>query len=133
MSGGAWEYTMGNMSSASGSYTFYPSSSGFASSWYTTSTAKYVTTYANGSSDTNQTAYNRGRLGDATGEVVLSTGGTGGWYSDYAYFPCSSHSWFSRGGYYGNSSDAGVFGFARNGGLSGSAYSSRAALVLLSS
>ena len=133
MSGGAFEYVMGNMSSASGSYTFYPSSSGFASSWYTTSTAKYVTTYANGSSYSDQTAYNRGRLGDATGEVVLSTGGSGGWYSDYALFPYSSYSWFFRGGYFNSGAYAGVFSFNGDLGDSDNVVSSRAALVSLSS
>ena len=134
MSGGAWEETMGNMSSASGSYTFYSSSSGFASSWYTTSTTKYVTTYAYDSSNyDNQTAYNRGRLGDATGEVVLSTGGTGGWYSDYASFPYSSISWFLRGGRCNRGTDAGVFGFDNTvGGTSSYFYSSRAVLVSVS-
>ena len=131
MSGGAWEYTMGNVSSASGSYTFYPSYSGFASGWYTTSTAKYVTTYANGSSETDQTAYNRGRLGDATGEVVLSTGGTGGWYSDYASFPSSSNSWFLRGGSSNYGTNAGVFSFYHLG-YSYTNYSSRAVLVSVS-
>ena len=129
MSGGAYDYVMGNMSSASGSYTFYPSSSGFASSWYTTSTAKYVTTYANGSSYIEQTAYNRARLGDATGEVVLSIGS--GWYSDYAYFLRYSNSWFRRGGYYANGSDAGVFNFDISNGNGDAGGSSRAVLVSL--
>ena len=132
MSGGAWEYTMGNMSSASRSYTFYPSSSGFASGWYTTSTAKYVTTYANGSSYSDQTAYNRGRLGDATGEVVLSTGGTGGWYSDYVRFPYSSSSWFVRGGGSNDRTSAGVFRFLYDDGRSYTNFSSRAVLVSVS-
>ena len=33
MSGGAYDYVMGNVSSASGNYTFYPSSSEFTSGW----------------------------------------------------------------------------------------------------
>ena len=134
MSGGASEYTMGNISSTSGSYTFYPTGgSGFANSWYTTSTAKYVTTYAyDGSNYTNQAAYNRARLGDATGEVVLSTGGAGGWYSDYAHFPYSSNSWFLRGGfYYGTTT--GVFRFDSQNGDIAYSPSSRAALVSNSS
>ena len=134
MSGGTYEYVMGNMSSASGSYTFDPSSSGFASSWYTTSTAKYVTTYAYDSSNyNNQTAYNRGRLGDATGEVVLTASSKGGWYSDYAYFPYSSYSWFVRGGAFNFGADAGVFYFSTDRGYSDYNASSHAALVLLSS
>ncbi len=136
MSGGSSESTMGNISSTRGNYTFYSSESGFASSWYTTSTAKYVTTYAYDASNyDNQTAYNRGRLGDATGEVVSSTGGTGAWYYDSSYFPYSSISWFNRGGRFDDSSKAGVFNFYYSNGVgySTSFPSSRAILVSLSS
>ena len=130
MSGGAYEYVMGNMSSTADTYTFYSRSAGFASSWYNDySNQKYVNTYANGTTSDDQSAYNRGRLGDATGEVVLSTGGTGGWYNDYAYFPYSSYPWFVRGGNYSNGSIAGVLGFNNNNGNANSYYSARAALV----
>ena len=130
MSGGSWEYVMGNESSTADTYTFYPRESGFASSWYSNySNQKYVNTYANGSTYTDQTAYNRARLGDTTGEVVLSTGGSDGWYSDYAIFPNSSDSWFLRGGLYYVGSDAGVFGFGRSSGIAYSTYSARASLL----
>ena len=129
MSGGSWEYVMGNMSSTADAYTFYNSSAGFASSWYNDySNQKYVNTYANGTTSDDQSAYNRGRLGDATGEVVLSTGGKGGWYNDIAYFPYYGDSWFIRGGYYGYGSSAGVFGFG-NGDGNARYGSARAALV----
>ena len=129
MSGGAWEYVMGNMSSTADTYTFYNSTAGFASSWYNDySNQKYVNTYANGTTSDDQSAYNRGRLGDATGEVVLSTGGKGGWYNDIAYFPYYGDSWFIRGGYYGYGSSAGVFGFG-NGDGNARYGSARAALV----
>ena len=129
MSGGAWEYVMGNMSSTADTYTFYGNESGFASSWYNDySNQKYVNTYANGTTSDDQSAYNRGRLGDATGEVVLSTGGKGGWYNDIAYFPYYGDSWFIRGGYYGYGSSAGVFGFG-NGDGNARYGSARAALV----
>ena len=141
MSGGTNEYVMGNMSYTSGNYTLYPSSSGFASSWYTTSTAKYLTTYAYGSSSTDQIAYNRSRLGDATGEVVLSTGAygrgwNGGWYSDSVSFSNNTSSWFLRGAFCGIDDDAGVFYFKDDigGYSSGSGYvdnSSRSALISL--
>ena len=134
MSGGSWDNVMGNMSSISGNYTFYPVSSSFASSWYTTDTAKYLTTYAYEEYELDtQKSYNRGRLGDATAEVALSTetGRSGGWYSDSTSFPAYSSAWFNRGGYYPSSSEAGVFHFSHNEG-GGWFYSSRAALVSLS-
>ena len=133
MSGGANEYVMGNMSSVKTGYTFFPSSSSFASSWYTTSTAKYVTTYAYDTVYNNQKAYNRGRLGDATAETLLAASYTGGvWYSDYAGFPYSDSAWFIRGGRYNNGLYAGVFCSYRN--ANGDDYtdtSSRAALASL--
>ena len=130
MSGGAYEYVMGNESSTADTYTFYSSNAGFASSWYSNySNQKYVNTYANGSTYTDQTAYNRARLGDATGEVVSSTGGSGGWYSGYAYFPSSNNSWFERGGRYNYSYTAGVFYFYRRNGGAVSGFSARAALL----
>ena len=137
MNEGTSEYVMGNMSSASGSYTFYPESSEFSSSWYTTSMAKYVTAYANGSSggdNPDQTTYNRGRLGDATSEVVLSAGGyVGGWYLDEMFFPGGSFPWFSRSGGGDEFGSSGVFSFEGTYGESRSYYSSRSALVSLSS
>ena len=134
MSGGAYEYVMGNMSSTADSYTFYPSGSGFASSWYDNEkNQKYMNDYAyypNNSS--NQASFNRARLGDATGEVAYSAGIRGGWYNDDTYFPCSSSFWFSRGGFYDNRSNggsgAGVFAF-NSGGYAASTHSARAALV----
>ena len=131
MSGGSWEYVMGNISSVTTGYTFYPSSSSFSSSWYTTDTAKYLTTYAYDKTNYNQKAYNRGRLGDATAEILLSASISGGWYGDYANFPSSSTAWFLRGGSYSNGSNAGVFYFRNDNGNYYSIYSSRAALVSL--
>ena len=130
MSGGANEYVMGNVSSTADTYTFYNSSAGFASSWYNDySNQKYVNTYANGGHPFYQGAFNRGRLGDATGEVVLSTGTGDGWYNDFAYFPYSNRSWFLHGGYYDSNSDAGVFNFFCYNGDVNSNFSARAALV----
>ena len=133
MSGGAYEYVMGNMSSTADTYTFYSSSAGFASSWYSNySNQKYVNTYAYVSSfsnSTTQTGYNAARLGDATGEVVSSAGGSVGWYSDYAYFPYSSISWFTRGGDFRDGYNAGVFNFRNYNGSAFSYYSARASLL----
>ena len=126
MSGGAYEYVMGNMSSAAGSYTYYASSGG-SNFIYSEDTAKYIDTYAYGRSEDDQTAYNRARLGDATGEVAKSSGY--GWNNDYAYFVYSSDSWFLRGGSFSDGSDAGVFRFGRYTGSGDNIDSARACLV----
>ena len=136
MSGGAYEYVMGNVSSTADAYTFYSYGAGFASNWYNDySNQKYVNTYARISSysdRTTQKAYNAGRLGDATGEVVLSDGGSGGWYSDSAAFPSDNVPWFLRGGHYYNVSGAGVFYFNFCSGEGSDSYgSARASLMSL--
>ncbi len=136
MSAGTGEYVMGNMSSAADTYTFYPRDSGFASSWYT-SNQKYVNTYANVSSDsysTTQTGYNAARLGDATGEVVLTASATGSWtgswYNDYSNFISSSYSWFARGGEgISGGSGTGIFCFGGGSGIGGDDVTARAALI----
>ena len=108
MSGGAWERVMGNMKNSSNA--FYSSNAGFT----TAPDAKYYDSYKY---DTSSTSHARGKLGDATKETLATFGsGTGGWYSDYAYFPKSSVSWFSRGGSYGNGTNAGVFNFYSSNG-----------------
>ena len=133
MSGGASEEVMGNMSSTADTYTFYSSSAGFASSWYN-SNQKYVNTYAIISSDSNyatQKPYNAGRLGDATGEVILYTADYRGWYDDFAHFLFSGFPWFSRGGTYQSGSTAGVFDFGYSTGDDSDNHSARAALMNL--
>ena len=128
MSGGTWEYVMGNMSSGSGSYTYYPINAGSNFS-YSTATAKYLDTYAYGGSSSNQTAYNRARLGDATGENILTASITGGWYGDDAYFVDYSYPWFRRGGNCNGGADAGVFNFYYSYGEESGYNSARAALL----
>ena len=114
MSGGADEYVMGNMSSSNGTkYNYY---AGRASDdfTYSTTTAKYLTPYTYGYVGNDQMAYNRSRLGDATGEIVLSGGS--GWYSDKAYFIYSEYVWFSRGGAFSNGELCGLFNFDSQNG-----------------
>ena len=119
MSGGAYEYVMGNIVNSSGA--FYSSNAGFS----TAPDAKYYDKYSYG---TTNTEYTRGKLGDATKEMA-PTGTTGNWYSDYAYFPSSSLSWFLRGGYYVVGAGAGAFVFSSSNGSASSSYSSRAVLL----
>ena len=98
MSGGAWEYVMGNYNDNMGN-------SGFSSM----PAAKYYDKYTS----------NTGKTGDATTE-------TSGWYGDYAVFPYSSYPWFVRGGSDSGGTAAGVFGF--NFGGRHNFYSTRAVL-----
>ena len=121
MAGGAWERVMGNMKNSSNA--FYSSNAGFT----TAPDAKYYDSYKYDSSS-NKT-HERGKLGDATKETLTTFGSnTGGWYSDYAYFPSSSYSWFLRGGFYSNGTHAGVFNFNKGVGGGGSDSSARAVL-----
>ena len=121
MSGGAWEYVMGNMVNSSGA--FYANSSGFSSAPDT----KYYDAYTYGTSNTDHV---RGKLGDATKEILATFGSnTGGWYSDYACFVNSSGSWFDRGGLRIDGSGAGVFSFGYLNGGGFSYGSSRTVLV----
>ena len=120
MSGGSWEYVMGNMVDSSGN--FYPSSSGL-----TKPDVKYFDSYAYSAS--SYTDHARGKLGDATKETLRTFGNqTGGWYSDYASLPGATYSWFGRGGDYGYGTGAGVFFFARNAGGAYTIYSFRSVL-----
>src|SRR5574344_2242034 len=103
MSGGAFEYVMGNMVDSSGN--FQPSSSGLSQP-----DTKYYDSYAYDAS--SFTTHARGKLDDATKETLKIFGSnTGGWYSDGSEFPYISSSWFLRGGGYSNFTNAGVFNF----------------------
>jgi hypothetical protein len=112
MSGGAYEYVMGNMVGSDGN--FYSSSAGFS----VTPDSKYYNSY-NYQSDVNiYTDHSRGLLGDATKETLKTFGSeTGGWNSDYAFLPSGVSSWFKRGGYASYGDGAGVFDFHRHNGV----------------
>ena len=87
---------------------------------------KYVTTYAYGTSYDDQTAYNRGRLGDGISEVVSEK--YYGWNNDYLDYPNSSYySWYYRGGGYVDGDASGIFGLS---GGDGSGDGTRAALAV---
>ena len=118
MSGGAWEYVMGNM--ANSSEGFNPESSGLAQP-----DSKYYDSYAYGTSSSD---YSRGHLGDATKEVIANSGSYLAWNNDYTNFVYSVVSWFSRGGRYTSGDDAGVFYFSPNGGGASPYYSWRVVL-----
>ncbi len=120
MSGGAYEYVMGNMVNNSGE--FYSSSAGFS----TLPDSIYYDSYTY---STSSTTHGRGKLGDATKETLKTFGSiTGGCYGDYANFPFSSYSWFNRGGNYNTGLIAGLFNFYY---FTGDSYSYRTARAVV--
>ena len=98
MSGGAWEYVMGNYND-----TIY--NAGFSSM----PEAKYYDKYTGIDSEYDFTKYH---LGDATKETLKTkSSGSSSWYGDYSLAVYSSSPWVKRGGGYDSSTAAGVFGF----------------------
>ena len=138
MSGGAFQYMMGNMvwtngQQMSGSSTTNNTNSAFTEILYggTSFTGTYAFPskryYDKYSYGTSEKEYTRGKLGDATKEMA-PTGTTGNWYSDYAYFVYSHSPWVLRGGIYNKGSNAGAFGFNYGNGVASTEYSARAVL-----
>ena len=71
--------------------------------------SKYKDVYQNYASTVNN-------KGDAIWEISsAATGGTS-WYADFSYMPDGSIPWFARGGYYTDTSNAGVFALGRREG-----------------
>ena len=104
MSGGVYEYVMGNYGKTKGN-------SGLTVSGVP---AEHIDIYSG-------TSVSASHLGDATGE-------TAGWYDDDAYFVNSSYPWFMRGGFYGVGDYAGVFCFHTGTGGDGYSYAFRVVL-----
>ena len=92
MSGGAWEYVMGN-------YNGTLTNSGLSSS---TLLKQYLDAYAG-------TSISASHLGDAMGETV-------GWYNDEATFIDDFYPWFVRGSASSRGNEAGVFAFYKGYG-----------------
>ena len=122
MSGGAYEYVMGNMKNSSNA--FYPNGSGFK----TVPDSKYYDVYMyDVGTQTNYHA--RGKLGDATKEILVHFNyNAGGWYKDHSYFVKDTYSWLSRGGGHSGTSSAGIFYFNGVNGGASNYYSTRAVL-----
>ena len=109
MSGGAWEYMMGAMYNNDNS-TIKLSYSKFDQTIINSiDMSKYIDKYNYGSTESDQIAYDRRILGDATGETI-------DWNGDYAFFIYSSNSWFYRGGLSTNAINACVFSFSNHTG-----------------
>ena len=118
MSGGSWEYVMGN-------YNDTISSAGFSSM----PEAKYYDKYTGTNSNSDFTKYH---LGDATKETLKAKStGQNAWYQDYSYAVNSSDPWVVRGGSCSTGSGAGVFYFSSHSGGSDSGTSFRVVLGAL--
>jgi hypothetical protein len=122
MSGGAWEYTLGNYNKTVNSYAGLTAGSGGQT--FVQIPDRYINFYMtppfNGSYSTNiQKCTLLTCGGQATHE-------TASWNGDYSNFVSSSYPWSLRGGYYGNVSYAGLFDSFSNSGYAYSSYSFRA-------
>ena len=143
MSGEADEYMMGNMvysngQQMSGWLTIENRNSAFTgilyddgkvtsfTGTYAFPSKRYYDKYSYGTSDTE---YIRGKLGDATKEMV-PTGTSGNWYGDSTDFVYSYDSWFLRGGSgnYESNVYAGAFSFSYSYGNASDNSSARAVI-----
>ena len=124
MSGGTWEIVMGNMKNSDNA--FYSRKSGFT----TVPDAKYYDSYKYDGNGTSSTSHERGKIGDATKEILTNLKVTnGGWYSDFSYFLSFIYPWFTRGGIYDAGINAGIFYFSSNAGADSDSHSTRAVLT----
>ena len=139
MSGGSYEYMMGNMVYSNGQQMSGESSgNGYNSAFtgilnyrgdsftgtYAFPSKRYYDKYSYGTSDT---VYSKGKLGDATDEMA-PTGNRGNWYSDDASFVSYNTPWFHRGGIYPAGTRAGAFYFYAYYGGADIHYSTRAVI-----
>ena len=114
MSGGAWEYVMGNYNDISGS-------SGLSNPLIIDS--KYYNKYTN--KDVSIACNGRECLSHSLSE-------TKGWYNDYQNMVTETYPWLLRGGgYYQDDDHAGVFHFNATNGA-GSSYTSRSFRLVMS-
>ena len=139
ISGGAFEYVMGNIvysdgttmmsgytTSQNSGYTGIIYDSGNYTSYtetYSYPENKYLDKYSFGTSNTQK---KRSKLGDAVKEVTATS--STGWYSDYGYVASASDPGFVRGGHYADGASAGV---VDSSGSRGAAYSSCSARVVV--
>ena len=98
MSGGAYEYVAGYLNSTDVPY--------YEKSLFN-APLKYKDVYLGYQIPTSDGIY-----GDAVWETSSSSSSSkNSWYGNYSYFPYSGWPFFLRGGYYDNSSNAGIFSF----------------------
>ena len=118
ISGGAWEFVMGVMANNGLKNTIIDSEIN------SNLDEKYYDLYTY---DTSNDTYTRGKLGDATYEILKSS--TVGWYADWTSFLNGIYSIMHRGGYFDNTTFAGPFYYNRNNGTANASYGSRSILI----
>ena len=109
MSGGAYEYVMGVYNNSIG-----------RSEFSTLPETKYYDNY------TTTNILSACNSGICYGHALSETSG---WYGDYLHFVSSGAPWFLRGGYFGDTSSAGVFYFTYHYGSDGKNYSFRVVIA----
>ena len=140
MSGGAYDYAMGNVVSKNGTtmmsgYTTYSNAgytgviyddgkySGYSGS-YSYPASKYYDNYSFG---TDITQRQRSKLGDAIKEIHNKN--NFGWYSDLMAMTRSYSPWQLRGNHYNTTTDTGIFSSTINQGSPTSVVSTRFAIT----
>ena len=118
MSGGAREYVMGYLTTASTIWgaTSEDNYAGFINE----PNKKYYESYIE---------YAKNDKGHALGEISVSSKGQNSWYFDYSIFVLPESPWLVRGGNYHRGIDAGIFNFNCYLGDASNAYSTRVVLV----
>ena len=122
MSGGVYEYVASYVNNGNSYLTRYGAN--MVNSSNIRNKQVYASTVSDGSysqeADYNLLAPSSNNIyGDAVYETSTSYSSRNSWCSDYSYFPNGFSPFFSRGGYYYYTSDAGVFFFS---GISGYSY-----------
>ncbi len=141
MSGGSWEYMMGNMvysngQPMSGYSTYNNTNSSFTGILYDGGTSftgtyafpskRYYDKYSYGES---YTEYTRGKLGDAIKEMAPISSNTTSWYSNFARFVFMNNPWVVRSGSYNDGANTGAFAFNYSGNGCAEYYSSTRAVI----
>ena len=129
LNGCVWERTAAYISNGNASLSSYGQSYANTTAnanGYQTLSTKWATVYPyNSSSDsyTNNYSVYSGKksttygFGDAILEISTTGYGSTSWNGDYSYFPDTSGPFFHRGGYYGDTSGAGLFAFGTYNGV----------------
>ena len=139
LSGGTWDRTAGYVANGNGNLKTYGASLAYDGDTLKTVSTKYVTVYPHnegisGNLETeskNNYAVNTKIFGDAIRETSTSGTGTSSWNADYSCFPALFTPFTLRGGYYWNTSSAGLFAFTRTAGDSGCYNGFRSVVVCL--